>query len=188
MSDICNKCMYKKGCDIACEAFYQLKHLYDEQNEKDRIAIVRNLRKQLGIQDAVTSRQLKLLAEKIIKKFSEFSIIREWNIKVGYVISNETKGGEKTVFADCRKVPTVYKAYLPFDFIITFYEQNTGMLNENQLKLLMYHELSHITMGERGLKLRPHDIEDFSNILAKYGLDWNEPGKELPDILGGDSG
>lgn len=34
----------------------------------------------------------------------------------------------------------------------------------------------------------PHDIEDFSSILDKYGLDWNEPGKELPDILGGDDG
>ncbi|OZV10781.1 hypothetical protein CIW83_18350 [Tissierella sp. P1] len=79
-----------------------------------------------------------------------------------------------------------YKAYLPYDFIITFYENNTGFLNDNQLKILMYHELKHIGIGERGLKINPHDIEDFSDILDKYGLDWNNFGKELPDILGGD--
>lgn len=186
MSDMCKRCINKKICDIPCEAYYKLYQIWDEQNEKDKISIIRNLKKQLGVQDAETSRSLKLLAEKIIKKFPEFSFIREWNIKVGYVVSNETKGGEKIVYADCRKVSTIYKAYLPFDFIITFYEQNTSMLNENQLKILMYHELRHITMGERGLKLRPHDIEDFSSILEKYGLDWNESGKEVPDILGGE--
>ena len=60
------------------------------------------------------------------------------------------------------------------------------MLNENQIKVLMLHELRHIGMGDRGLTIVPHDIEDFSDILEKYGLDWNEYGKELPDILGGE--
>jgi len=50
----------------------------------------------------------------------------------------------------------------------------------------MLHELRHITLGEKGLKIRPHDIEDFKDILETYGLDWNEPGKDLPDILGGE--
>ncbi|MCM3291632.1 hypothetical protein M3661_15990 [Paenibacillus sp. MER 180] len=76
----------------------------------------------------------------------------------------------------------VFKAYLPFDSIITFYERNTGLLSENQQKILMLHELRHITLGEKGLKIRPHDIEDFKDILETYGLDWNEPGKDLPDI------
>jgi hypothetical protein len=34
-------------------------------------------------------------------------------------------------------VQEVFKAYLPFDFIITFYERNTGLLSENQQKILM---------------------------------------------------
>lgn len=50
----------------------------------------------------------------------------------------------------------------------------------------MYHELRHIGVGEKGLKIVPHNIEDFSDILTKYGLDWNSIDKELPDILGGD--
>ncbi|MMZ66337.1 hypothetical protein D1872_288240 [compost metagenome] len=129
---------------------------------------------------------MKRLAEQIIKRFPEFGIIREFNIKIGYVVSQERKRGEKITYADCRKVQEVFKAYLPFDFIITFYERNTSLLSENQQKILMLHELRHITLGEKGLKIRPHDIEDFKDILDTYGLDWNEPGKELPDILGGE--
>lgn len=48
----------------------------------------------------------------------------------------------------------------------------------------MYHELRHIGIGEKGLKIVPHDIEDFKDILKEYGLDWGEPGQEVPDILG----
>lgn len=183
---VCIKCTKKKGCDIPCEAYYELNKIWDAQDEADKKNIVRNLRKILGVQDAEVSRSLKMLADKIIKKYSEFSFIKEWNVKIGYVISHEKKNGEKITYADCRKVPVVYKAYLPFDFIITFYEYNTDALNENQLKVLMYHELKHITMGERGLKLRPHDIEDFNSILDTYGLDWNGFGKEIPDMLGGE--
>lgn len=186
MNEICNTCYKNKDCDSACAAFETLYRIWDEQNEKDKIVVVRNLKRQMGIREAEPSKQLRLLANKIINRFPEFSIIKEWNIKIGYVVSQERKSGEKITYADCRRVQEVFRAYLPFDFIITFYELNTGMLNENQQKVLMLHELRHITMGEKGLKLRPHDIEDFKDILESYGLDWNEYGKELPDILGGE--
>ncbi len=186
MRELCKDCTFAKDCKIPCPAFYELHRIYDEQDAKDKTVLIRNLKKQLGIRDAEPSVQLKKLGQRIIKNFDEFRFIKEWNIKIGYVISQEKKSGKKIVYADCRKLQEVYKAYLPFDFIITFYECNTGMLNENQLKILMLHELKHIGMGERGLTLVPHDIEDFSSILDKYGLDWNEYGKELPDLFGGE--
>jgi hypothetical protein len=186
MSEICQRCYIKKDCKVSCPAFDELYRICDEQDTKDKMALIRNLKKQIGIRDAEPSRQLKQLGTRIINAFPEFSFIREWNIKIGYVISQERKQGKKIVYADCRKVQEVFRAYLPFDFIITFYEQNTGILNENQIKVLMLHELRHIGMGERGFTIVPHDIEDFSSILEKYGLDWNEYGKELPDIFGGE--
>ena len=186
MNDICTKCIYKKDCKIACEAFNALCQICDEQDTKDKIALIRNFKKHIGLRDAEPSRSLKRLGTKIINTFPEFSFIKEWNVKIGYVVSQEKKHGKKIVYADCRKVQEVFKAYLPFDYIITFYECNTGMLNENQLKVLMLHELKHIGMGDRGLTIVPHDIEDFSGILSKYGIDWNEYGKELPDLFGGE--
>lgn len=185
-NQICNKCYKNKDCEMPCAAIDCLYQIYNEQNHKDKTVRIRNLKRQLGIREAEPSRKLRTLANKIIKRYPEFAFIREWNVKIGYVISQEKKGGQKIVFADCRKVQEVFKAYLPYDFIITFYERNTGFLNENQLKILMFHELKHIGMGQKGLKIIPHDIEDFSDILEKYGLDWNTFGKELPDILGGD--
>jgi hypothetical protein len=47
----------------------------------------------------------------------------------------------------------------------------------------MLHELKHVGLGMKGLRIIPHDIEDFSDILRKYGLKWNKSGEELPDIL-----
>jgi len=131
---ICNQCPKNEECETPCAAIETLFQIYDQQSEKDEVTRIRNLKKQLGIQDAEPSKSLKRLAEKIIKRFPEFSIIREFNIKIGYVVSQERKRGEKITYADCRKVQEVFKAYLPFDFIITFYERNTGLLSENHLE------------------------------------------------------
>lgn len=186
MNEICRNCLNSETCAVTCSAYKALYDIWDEQNTKDKIAMIRNLKRRMGIREAEPSRKLRLLADKIINKRQELSFIHEWGIKVGYIVSQERKRGEKIIYADCRKVHDVFKAYLPFDFIITFYEQNTSFLNENQQKVLMLHELRHITVGKKGPKLKPHDIEDFSDILDKYGLDWNHYGKELPDILGGE--
>ncbi len=186
MREICKHCIHIDACEDRCPAFEELYQIWNEQDKKDKTVRIRNLKKQLGVRDAEPSQELRRLGEKIIKTFPEFAFIREFNIKIGYLVSQEKKNGEKITYADCRKVSDVYKAYLPYDFIITFYERNTGFLNENQLKVLMYHELRHIGIGIKGLKIVPHDIEDFKNILETYGLDWNEIGKELPDMLGGD--
>lgn len=185
-NQICDKCYRKEDCEMPCAAIDTLYQIYKEQNIRDKIIRTRNLKIQLGIREAEPSRKLRHLATKIINRHPEFDFIKEWDIKIGYVISQERKQGAKITYADCRKVREVYRAWLPYDFIITFYERNTGFLNENQLKVLMYHELKHIGVGEKGLKVVPHDIEDFSDILKRYGLDWNTFGKELPDILGGD--
>lgn len=186
MNEICKRCLLKKDCESMCPAYQELYKVADDQDKYDKTMYVRSLIKKLGIRDAEKSDSLRRLGDKIIKSFNQFNFIREWNIKIGYVISQEKKSGDKITYADCRKVPEVYRAYLPYDFVITFYERNTGYLSENQQKILMYHELQHIGMGEKGVKIVPHDIEDFSNILSKHGLDWNDPGQELPDILGGD--
>jgi len=141
--------------------------------------------------DAEPSKELRKLAEKILSnksvlaKFPELQVIKEYDIRIGYVMSQEKPplSGGKIKYADCRKLKWTYKAYLPFDFLITFYECNTELLNENQEKILMLHELKHVGMGEKGLKLEEHDTEDFANILERYGIRWNGIDVDAPDIL-----
>lgn len=185
-NDICGECTHRKDCEINCPAVDLLVKLNEKQKVKDKTDRLRNIARQLNLRDAEVSNELRLLGEKIIKKFKEFSFIKEYDIKIGYVNSYESKGGEKITYADCRKLQEVYKAYLPFDYIITFYDRNTGILSDNQKKILMLHELKHIGVGMNGLKMIQHDIEDFSDILTEFGLDWNGYNKEVRDILEGD--
>jgi hypothetical protein len=162
-------------------------NISEQQLTKDKTTLIRNFARQLNMIEAEPSKDLKKLGNKIIKKFPEFHFINEYGIKIGYVLSHERKNGEKITYAECRKVNETYKAYLPFDFVITFYECNTGYMSENQKQVLMLHELKHIGVGPRGLKIIQHDVEDFKDILSKYGLNWDSfNNNEIPDILAGD--
>jgi predicted metallopeptidase len=147
---------------------HKLFEIYRETRNKDRYQLVKKLQKELSIRDAEPNKDLRKLADQIINKFPEFNFISEYDIKIGYVLSQEKPAGSKIKYADCEKVKLKHQAWLPYDFIITFYEPNTELLSENQKKILMLHELKHIGIGEKGLKLEDHDIEDFKDILKQY--------------------
>lgn len=180
--ELCGNC--HNQCDIPCEALTELRKIYKETRTKEKKQLIYRIRKLLNIVDAEPANDLKRLAQKIIKKLPELSHIPDFDIKIGYVRSYErrTSGGRPT-YADCRKINKVYAAYLPFDFIVTFYELNIGHLSENQLKILMWHELKHIGVGKRGFVIEPHDIEDFFTIIDSYSTRWDEFGMEVKDIL-----
>jgi hypothetical protein len=185
-NEICNKC--GMGCESSCEAIKKLLEIHKQTRNKEKHQLIKKYGRQLGIVDAEPSKDLRKLAENILsnksilEKFPELQVIKEYNIKIGYVVSQENPGGTKIKYADCRKLKWTYKAFLPFDFLITFYERNTELLNENQKKILMLHELKHVGVGEKGLKLEEHDTEDFANILERYGIKWNGIDVDVPDI------
>lgn len=180
---ICDKC--GRDCDVPCEANLVLYKIYNEIRIGEKRILIRNLRKQLGIVDAEPDKAMRSMARRIISRVPELAFIRELDIKVGYVRSFErkTKDGRE-VMGDCRKVNVVYGAYLPYDFVITFYDTNVGHLSDNQLKLLMWHELKHIGVGDRGFIISPHEVEDFYSIIDEHSTRWSELGAEVADILG----
>lgn len=185
---MCEQCSLLDICKesgLNCPALNKLLQIYKETRQTDRHQLIKKLQKELSIRDAEPSKDLRKLAEQIIDRFPEFSFINEYGIKIGYVLSQERPpmSGDKVKFADCEKVKLKYQAWLPFDFIITFYEPNMETLSENQRKILMLHELKHVGIGERGYKIVEHNIEDFRSILENYGLDWNEFEVDVPDIL-----
>lgn len=186
---ICHKCGIECDKETLCEALETLTKLYLNLKTEIKLDLVKSLRKELNLIDYETADDLRELGEKIIKAMPELYVIRDFDVKIGYIRSYEAKRDKgKTVCADCRKVNGTYTAYLPFDFIITFYEPNIYYMTENQKKILMLHELRHIGIGEKGLRLEPHDIEDFSDILKRFGLAWNGRDQDVPDILAGGDG
>ena len=59
-------------------------------------------------------------------------------------------------------------------------------MSENQLKILLYHELLHVGINDKTLEPKyicnPHDIEDFAEILDTFGVHWAEIGADVPKI------
>ena len=121
------------------------------------------------------SNDLRKLGRRVIRDRPDLAWLRECRVRIGYVVSSKAKTkDDRIIFAECHKVKPLYQAFIPYDFVIVFYEPNTMMMDDAQREILMYHELLHISMEDNGyLKLRPHDIEDFRVILDQYGLDWD---------------
>jgi predicted metallopeptidase len=183
-SAICKSCNNKLACITPCEALGKLFALIRVTDQENKTELVRQFKKDLQLVFAEADPETKAIAEKIICKYPEFDFITAMGIKIGFVRSYETKNKDgKAVLGTCEKVNEKFKAFLPFDYIITVYKNNVYYLNDNQYKLLIYHELKHITIGMKGLTIRPHNVEDFKDILKAFGLDWSNVNSVVPDIL-----
>jgi len=128
----------------------------------------------------------KALAEEVIAAKDKLHFIRDNGIRVAYRTSDQAKKkGENTVFADCEKVTDKNKMYMAYDFIVTVYEPNVKDWDTNRIKVLLWHELSHIgaDLSDSGIKtyVVPHDFEDFFDIYNAFGIGW-ELREDLPDI------
>ena len=118
------------------------------------------------------------IAEYVIDTYPELEDLKEHPCMIAYLGSKkEKKSSGRITHADCTKVSDRYKWCCDYDFFITVYEKNCAGMTDEQMEILMLHELMHIGVDvddEENVHyfIRPHDIEDFSVILSRYGLDW----------------
>ena len=105
--------------------------------------------------------------------------IRQSEATIVYLSSDkEKKSKGKTVFGECEKVADKNKWAIPCDFTITVFEPNCVGFTEDQIRILLFHELLHIGIefaedGTEKYSIRPHDYEDFKTIIDRYGTDWS---------------
>lgn len=88
----------------------------------------------------------------------------------------------KIVFAQCEKVPDKYKWAVPADFCIVVFDPNVEEFTEEQLRILLFHELLHVGIDGDSYFVRPHDIEDFYEIIDRFGMHWSDTGGFEADI------
>lgn len=92
--------------------------------------------------------------------------------------TQEKKRSGKVVYGECQKIDDRYKWYMPYDFQIVIYDANIMHFTDKQLRILIMHELKHIGINQDGIEPKyfvvPHDVEDFRDIIDRYGLDWSE--------------
>lgn len=90
----------------------------------------------------------------------------------------EKTSNRRAVYGQCEKVPDRFKWAVPCDFTITVFEPNTERFTDEQLRILLLHELKHIGIDRDGNEERyfivPHDVEDFEEIIERFGLGWSE--------------
>lgn len=111
------------------------------------------------------------LAKKLIETEEELAYLREPPITIVYLESSHKKrSGGRATLGQCEKVQEKNKWGIPADFTITIFEPNVRGMSEEQLRIVMFHELLHI--GDDFISVRPHDLEDFKYIIDRFGVDW----------------
>lgn len=126
----------------------------------------------------IISEEYAEIGKRLIDNKPELSYIRDSSVGIMYLSSeHEKKENGKTVLGQCEKIPDKYKWAIPCDFTITIFAPNVERLTDEQMEILIFHELLHVGIeldgNEEKYRVIPHDVEEFRTIITQYGLDWN---------------
>lgn len=119
------------------------------------------------------------LAAKIIEEEDSLTDIANSKATIIYLGSDNPKTSKgKAVCGECEKVQDKNKWAIPADYTITVFEPNCIGFTEEQMRILLFHELLHIKIdfeedGSEKYSTRPHDYEDFKEIIDRFGTDWS---------------
>ena len=109
----------------------------------------------------------------------KFKSIVELGIEIAWVESEDSPvRNDVPVLAECIAVKKDHqRQFIPHDYLIKIYAPNVTYMTDMQKRILMEHELMHIkasenTDGELKIGTKPHDVNDFKDIIEKYGMDW----------------
>lgn len=119
------------------------------------------------------------IGQDLIETEDELVDIRNSQATIVYLSScHKRMDNGRTVHAVCEKVAEKYKWGIPADFTITVYDQNCIGMTEDQIRILLFHELLHVGIefkdGEEKYFTKPHDLEDFKYIIDRFGTAWSE--------------
>lgn len=124
------------------------------------------------------SEKLAELGKQLIETEEKLAYLRASRVRIGYLASEHEKlSSGRTVHGQCERVPTKNQWAIPYDFLVVFFMPNCERFTDEQLRILMFHELLHIGVERDGndeqYRIIPHDIEDFKEIINRYGLEWS---------------
>lgn len=120
------------------------------------------------------------IAAQIIEEEESLVDIANSHATIVYLSSDrECKSKDKITHAVCEKVADKNKWAIPCDFTITVYEPNVVGFTDEQIRILLFHELLHVGIeftedGQEKYSIKPHDYEDFKIITDRYGTDWSK--------------
>lgn len=135
----------------------------------------------------IINEHYKELAEQIIDEEYSLQMIKYGHARIVYLESDLEKkdGKDMAVLGQCEKVAARHKWAINYDFMITVFKPNTLGMSEDQLKILLFHELLHIGIerndeGGEVYSVKKHDFTEFREIVDRFGANWSRRGAELP--------
>lgn len=127
------------------------------------------------------NKNYEAIAEELINKEPELAYIKNSRVKITYLESDQCRkaGKDKLVLGECEKVQAKNKWAITCDFTITLFKNNLIGLSEEQIKMVIFHELLHVGIeqgaeGEELYSVTPHDLEDFKIIIDRFGTEWSK--------------
>ena len=121
------------------------------------------------------------IAKRLIDREPLLEFIRQSEATILYLSSDkEKKSRGRLVAGECECINPKYKWAIPCDFTIAVYEPNVITFNDEQMEILLFHELLHVKIdinddGTEKYSVNPHDVEEFRTIIDRYGIDWDLP-------------
>jgi len=116
--------------------------------------------------------ELRELAEKVIK--TEGMDLSPAKIEYLLVYPNISK----TVAGRCIRASEELKFFSDNDYLIEISGELYDSMDDQTRYILLYHELMHVLplmddqTGDYKYTIRQHDLQDFSRVINKYGVDW----------------
>ena len=126
----------------------------------------------------ISERYAKIGAE-LVGTEDALAHIRGSEATIVYLSSQTEKVSRgRPILGQCERVPDRFKWAVPCDFTITVFEPNVAGMTDEQIRILLLHELMHVGVetnkdGEEVYRCLPHDLEDFRAIVDAFGADWS---------------
>ena len=126
------------------------------------------------------------IAKALTEKYEELSHISVNNILFIENTNTAKKKSGSAIFAQIGTIPEKWEEIIyqttgkKFYYMMEIFKVNVFAMSREQIVALIYHELRHI--GPDG-KLIGHDIEDWSNMVEKLGVNWGTTFASIPDLL-----
>ena len=119
------------------------------------------------------------IGAELVAQEESLAHVRDSGCAIRYLASDAAKTANGALlFGQCEKVPAKYRWALECDFTITLFEPNIADMTDEQVRILIFHELLHVGVqktkdgGER-YYIVPHDYEEFREIAERFGVDWD---------------
>ena len=122
------------------------------------------------------------IGNRLIREDDAFDAIRGSDATIVFLASDYPKKSHgRPICGMCEIVPDKWKWAVPADYAVTVYEPNVQGFTDEQLEILLTHELMHVWIdcdkdGEPVYRIAAHDLEDFRAIISRYGVDWGRVG------------